>query len=146
MVPKKIPEKWVCSRCGHEYDSQKDASQCEVEHQCTIVDGIRDEVTDRFIKRRNKKDYRWEKHCVDCGKVVLKWDTYYDGHRNEAGDKIVDEGERFFRRYRCDDCLDKFETKLVWGLMALNWMTKHKKEELKEMKKEAAPKRSCSKK
>lgn len=56
------------------------------------------------------KEYESYVHfCVDCGKKLLEYDYYYDGHRNERGDCIYRDPEfkTLFDGSRCGKCHEK---------------------------------------
>ncbi len=36
----------------------------------------------------DREDTRFVQHCAHCGKVLVRWDSEWDGHRNERGDVL----------------------------------------------------------
>lgn len=54
---------------------------------------------------RHKYDTRYKKHCILCGKLLLRYEKWYDGHRNEPGDLAERHScVRTSDGYRCVSC------------------------------------------
>jgi hypothetical protein len=62
-----------------------------------------------MIPTYHKDDTRYVLHCVDCGKVVLKYEVSHEYHRNERGDiTFMDEDRvKTFGGFRCGSCYQK---------------------------------------
>jgi len=55
--------------------------------------------------QRHKDDTRYKKHCVLCGKLLLRYENYWDGHRNERGDLVErHNNNRTPNGYQCVSC------------------------------------------
>lgn len=62
----------------------------------------------------HKDDDRYKKHCVDCGKLLYRYEACWDGHRNERGDLIEQhDAVRILDGLRCLDCAAIFKEALL---------------------------------
>lgn len=75
-----------------------------------MVDCKREEV----FPSRHKNDTRYKKHCVDCGKLLYRYELCWDGHRNERGE-IVEKYDwvKTLGGLRCPECNIIFEKILL---------------------------------
>jgi DNA-directed RNA polymerase subunit RPC12/RpoP len=82
-MPKLIKTKiYQCNDCGKHFEIKEDAFSCEEKH-----------LKEREIANKQKvfpvyheKDSKYSKHCVECGKELLRYESIWDGHRNDTGD------------------------------------------------------------
>lgn len=93
MTKKVQITQYQCSRCKELFDSKKDAIECERRNLKDKFTKDKEKVFPTWVYSK-KKDGTWDEnedsrytfHCVVCGKVLIKYDTYWDGHRNNPGD------------------------------------------------------------
>lgn len=69
---------------------------------------------EEIFPSRHKNDDRYRKHCVDCGKLLYRYELCWDGHRNERGE-IVEKYDwvKTLGGLRCPECNTIFETILL---------------------------------
>lgn len=67
-----------------------------------------------IFPNRHKNDDRYTFHCVDCGKLLFRYDISWDGHRNECGDLIERHNSvRILDGLRCIKCAIIFQDTLL---------------------------------
>jgi len=106
--------KWACGVCSTEFGERDAAAGCETKCCATLE---RERFESRWAEAfpcGHKDDDRYERHCVECGKLLIRYETLWDGHRNERGD-IAEHHDRVetLGGLRCPGCTRKFRTALL---------------------------------
>ena len=112
-MPKKKTT-WIAKvgKYSEEFSTKKEAVEAEEYKNNQKITKL--SVVFRKYFKTHYKTNDFQKYlylCVDCGKKILEYDCYYDGHRNEKGDIIFQDKEavELFDGKRCKKCNKKAE-------------------------------------
>ncbi len=105
--------KWKCDVCNAVFPSPEAAAECEKQCKRGLEALAFKKEFRKLFHVSHRDDDRYHQHCIDCGKLLLEWESYYDGHRNERGDIIMKENyATLFGGIYCYDCYDKLKLKI----------------------------------
>jgi len=111
---KKIVE-YQCEKTKKKFNTEKAAKASEDKFALDKEVKQKIKIFETIYKQTHPKDDYLIRHCVDCGKKVLEWDSAWDGHRTERGEVKFREPDYdvFLGGRRCKDCHKKIYLKLV---------------------------------
>jgi hypothetical protein len=113
---------WVADIDGEEeeFASKKEATEAEDKFRRKEEKREALELIDKYFPFHHKDTCRSRKYCVGCGSLLLEFDTYYDGHRNELTGSIgyAVPSMSFLEGLRCPECHKK-------AILKFNKMVKH---------------------
>lgn len=110
---------WECSICTNRFDYELDAIGCEAEHVCAVDRSRLVELLNKHFPLRHELDTGYEKHCVSCGKVLLRWEREFDGiETHKTNLKHVENHKEILHGRRCEPCATAFTDKILNALDA----------------------------
>lgn len=121
-------QQWACEICDTCFDNEEEALSCEQQHLNEKIDNDAEQLLQSVFPTSHNSDTRYEYHCVLCGKLIMKYDTVWDGHRNERGDLIYDNGIKFMEGYYCSTCVIEGKNRLQNAVKFLHDQLESEKE------------------
>ena len=98
---------YICDFCRKKHKTEEECLICE--KKCKAKENIQE--VRNFLQTYHDKNTGYEKHCVVCGKLVRKYESNYDGHRNERGRVIFEDNPSVFcDSWYCIDCVPLAES------------------------------------
>jgi len=105
-------KQWACEICDTCFDNEEDALSCEQRHLDEKTEDNAEQLLQSVFPTRHNSDTRYEYHCVLCGKLLIQYDTVWDGHRNETGDIVLNNGIKFMEGNYCNKCVTEGKSRL----------------------------------
>lgn len=120
---------WECSFCNSRFDFENDAISCEAEHVEAVNRSRLLGLMQKYFPFKHQLDTPCEKHCVDCGRMVIQWEREFDGiERRRTKIQHVENHKEILHGRRCEQCATVFTDRILNALEAYD----QKEEELKK--------------
>lgn len=111
----RLVEVWECDTCRGAFPSRAECEACEQRHD-ERKSGRRLELMAKYFPLKHINDTDCEKHCVDCGKLLIQWERTEGGTPFSGKMTFAADHQEIMHGRRCQPCATKLINTIVDAL------------------------------